>query len=351
MNLDVLRQYDSELISLEVGNAKVLVSPGLQGRIFCAINGKLIHRLDQEKLANPLPNAFNNLGGNSLWPAPEGGPFAFNYPPDGGAWYVQEGIASSPAKITARDALTATMQKNITLVNRKGTSVSVEVTRTVRLRADSPWAVGLPEGVSMLHYEVEDVLSPKSKHAPSDLLLAAWSLEQFPGGNGVTAFTLVEDAAKAINDDYYGVLPQPPVVAGSLVSVPLGGQDRFQIGIPVSAGPHLIGVIDTVNGLLIIRRTPRQDGRYFNIADNDQPKGPESAADMYSVFNGGALDFYELETIAPLQIKGSTVGASHLKSETIIFTGSEKSLRMVLQKITTSVRSENGNTRKFRDEE
>lgn len=73
MNLDVLRQYDSELISLEVGNAKVLVSPGLQGRVFCAINGKLIHRLDQEKLANPLPNAFNNLGGNSLWPAPEGG--------------------------------------------------------------------------------------------------------------------------------------------------------------------------------------------------------------------------------------------------------------------------------------
>ncbi len=333
MKVAMLGHYDPELVSLEAGNGAVLISPGLQGRIFCTINGKLIHRLDQEKLANPVPNAFNNLGGNSLWPAPEGGPLAFNYPPDGGRWYVQEGIASSPARVVSQDALTATVQKDILLVNRMGTSASVEFIRTVRLCADSPWASGLPDGVSILHYETEDVLSPRSLHAPVDLLLAAWSLEQFPGGNGVTAFTCVADTAKAINADYYGALPQAPVVDGSLVSVRLGGTERFQFGIPVAAGPRLIGAIDPVNGYLIIRFTPRRDGHYFNIADNDQPNGPDSAADMYSVFNGGELGFYELETIAPMQINDSTVGASHLRSETIIFKGSENSLKTVMQQI------------------
>lgn len=331
--VDVLRKYDPELISIESGRGVVLVSPGLQGRIFCTVDGKLIHRLDHERLAAPLPNAFNNLGGNSLWPAPEGGPFAFNYPPDGGEWYVQEGIASSPAKVTSRDTLAATIRKDITLINRKGTSVSVEFSRKVRLRNDSPLASGLPDGVSILHYETDDVLSRSSEYAVADLLLAAWLLEQFPGGNGVTAFTCVVDTAKAINDDYYGSLSQAPVVDGSLVSFTLGGKDRFQIGVPVVARPRLIGAIDPSNGLLIIRYTPRQDGSYFNIADNEQPNGPWSAADMYSVFNGGSLDFYELETIAPMQIKGSIVGASHLKSETIIFTGSENSLRTVMKNV------------------
>ncbi len=333
MKVDILRQYDSELVTLEAGNSAVHVSPGLQGRIFCTINGQLIHRLDEEKLANPVPNAFNNLGGNSLWPAPEGGLFAFNYPPDGSGWYVQEGIASSPARIVSEDALTATIRKDILLINRKGTAASVEFIRTVSLRADSLWASDLPDDISLLHYETEDILSPRSLHAPTDFLLAAWSLEQFPGGNGVTAFTCVADTANAINADYYGALPQAPVVDGSLVSVPLGGTDRFQIGIPVAAGPRLIGAIDPTNGYLIIRFTPRCEGRYFNIADNDQPKGPDSAADMYSVFNGGALGFYELETIAPMQINDSTVGASNLKSETLIFTGSENSLKTVMHQI------------------
>lgn len=335
MKMDSLRKYDPALISMKAEQGEVFVSPGLQGRIFCTVNDKLIHRLDLERLADPLPNAFNNLGGNFLWPAPEGGPFAFNYPPSGGDWYVQEGIANSPAKVISRDTLTATIQKNITLVNRMGTSVSVEFSRMVRLRDDSPWASGLPDGVSILHYETDDVLSPSSEHASTDLLLAAWSLEQFPGGDGVTAFTCVADPTHAINDDYYGLLSQPPVVDGSLVSFPLGGKERFQIGVPVAAGPRLIGAIDPSNELLIIRFTPRQDGIYFNIADNDQPNGPWSAADMYSVFNGGDLDFYELETIAPMQVKGSVVGASHLKSETLIFTGSEDSLRMVMKNVLT----------------
>jgi hypothetical protein len=327
----VLKAADADLVALEADGALVVVTPRYQGRIFCTLGGRLVHRLDASLLDAPPGGEFKNIGGNSLWPAPEGGCFAFNYPPDGGDWYVQEGIADVPTGIVTSDASSVTVRKDITLVNRAGTSARVEFRRVVRLRVGSPEAAQLPEGVSMLHYETEDILAPQTEHTPDDFLLAAWSLEQFAGGDGVTAFTCVDDTANAINDDYYGGLPKPPEIDGSRVCVPLGGTARFQIGIRVAAAPRLVGAIDPANGWLIIRRTPRQEGRYFNIADNEQPEGPRSAADMYSVFNGGELDFYELEAIAPLHMDGEHVGASRLPSETMIFTGPVEGLREVME--------------------
>ena len=62
---------------IPAGDGEVLLSAALQGRIFAALQGELLHRLDAPLAEHPS-ESFNNLGGNSLWPAPEGGPFAFN---------------------------------------------------------------------------------------------------------------------------------------------------------------------------------------------------------------------------------------------------------------------------------
>ena len=66
------------------------------------------------------------------------------------------------------------------------------------------------------------------------------------------------------------------------------------------------------------------EGTYFDIADNDQPRGPFTTEDTYSIFNGAdELNFFELETIAPMAVgnNGKILG-SELGSETYCFKGS-----------------------------
>ena len=73
-----------------------------------------------------------------------------------------------------------------------------------------------------------------------------------------------------------------------------------------------------------------QAGTYFNIADNDHPGGPYSAGDLYSVFNGGALNFFELETIGAMRVVGQCVAASTLVSGTTILKGRMEELQRYL---------------------
>ena len=80
---DKLRKIDPNVLELACKNGTIFVSNKLQGRIFAEINGTFVHNFIEELAANPDPVNFNNIGGNSLWPAPEGGDFAYNYPDHG----------------------------------------------------------------------------------------------------------------------------------------------------------------------------------------------------------------------------------------------------------------------------
>ena len=125
----------------------------------------------------------------------------------------------------------------------------------------------------------------------------------------------------AINSDFYGLPERPPVYEGEGITIPLGGREKFQIGVSVESRPALIGALDVKRGMLAVRQTDVQAGRYFNIADNDQPRGAWSAADMYSIFNGGALGFFELETIGSMNVRGDCLDACGLVSMTTIYRG------------------------------
>ncbi|HOZ44972.1 MAG TPA: hypothetical protein PLO37_04980 [Candidatus Hydrogenedentes bacterium] len=317
--LDRLLAYDAELTKLDGGDGCVLVCPGLQGRIFCLIGDELIHRLDIAALESPSPTEFNNLGGNSLWPAPEGGPFAFNYPPDGGPWRVQKAIGEDAATLVYRDDTTAVMEKRIDLTNRKGVQIEILYRRAVSVPTPEP---PLQEfDLAGLTYRTEDSFEPLGSYATNEVLLAPWSLEQFPGAEGVLAFCKVRRPETAVNEDFYG-RPEGRIAFGQgHFTFALGGQDRHQIGVRVASAPEYIGALDANRSMLMLRRTEPQRGVYFNIADNDQADGPYSAADCYSMFNGGALGFFELETVGAMQVAGEYVAASTLVSETILLKG------------------------------
>ena len=74
--------------------------PALDGVMFAAPRHpytqgliRSIPRIDLAAVRQP-DQPFNNFGGMNLWPAPEGGPFGFNY--EGSRWYVQPAINVEP---------------------------------------------------------------------------------------------------------------------------------------------------------------------------------------------------------------------------------------------------------------
>ena len=131
MLTEQIRKVDVNVRGLKSTDGTVYLSPGLQGRIFCSIGDTLIHKLDFAMAADPSDD-FNNIGGNSLWPAPEGGPFAFNYPH--GEWTVQDGINKVCPELAVLSDTDAVMSKEIALINAKGINIGAKSMRTIFLR-------------------------------------------------------------------------------------------------------------------------------------------------------------------------------------------------------------------------
>lgn len=325
--VELLSRHDPHLLRLPCEDGSVLVAPGLQGRIFCEIGGRLIHRLDAETLAHPSAVEFNNLGGNSLWPAPEGGDLAWNYGPGSDEWRVQPAVNIAPYQVEA-PLPPVTIAKEMELVNRRGQVARVRASREISV-IDTP---GNPSsyGLQGVAYRCHDTFEPLGRYDPAEVLLAAWSLEQLPGAEGVVAFAVTAEPRAALNTDYYGD-PGDRIVCGDRqLTFRLGGRERHQVGLRAAHHPACIGALDSARGVLALRHTDPQTGLYFNIADNDQPAGPFSAADSYSIFNGGELDFYELETIAPMQVEGGVLAGSGMIAETVLLSGPPAGLRRYL---------------------
>lgn len=329
--LDMLRIHDPGIVELKSGRGTVLIPPSLCGRIFCQMDGELLHRLDAAAMLNPSPTEYDNLGGNSLWPAPEGGAFAFNYAPDSDAWKVQDGVAKVVPAVEQMDEDSALVRKRMILINKQGKKIDLGYRRIVRV-SEKPDALN-EYRVDWLNYRTDDIFEPFGKYSSQDVLLAPWSLEQFPGSDGIVAFGKVQEARDALNLDFYGDPGDRIMWDDNCFIFRLGGEDRHQIGIRVKSGPELIGAFDEKRSLLIIRKTEPMEGIYFNIADNAQASGPFSAADMFSIFNGGGLGFYELETIGAMKTVDGLLTTMVLSSDTLILRGKPDELLRYLAEV------------------
>lgn len=313
------------------GHGRVMLDAANQGRVFVELDGKLLHRYDENIAAAPDPMKFNNIGGNSLWPAPEGGEFAFNYLNDcGNSWLVQPGVNCTASTLLA--APFPVCSRRVVLRNRRGYEMEVEFRRGILPLAPEP--ISFSGAVRFTGYREEDLLRLSSPCPPESAVIAAWSLEQFPGSDNILTFGKLRgtaDASEAINRTYYGDPSDSLEFGAGFFRFHLGGTERFQIGVKASARPEFIGAYDPNRNLLILRSSLPGQGRRIDIADNIQPAGVFGAADQYSIFNGGASNFFELETIAPVEFsEDGLVTGSRLVSETRFYQGPREELERLL---------------------
>jgi hypothetical protein len=316
-----MNKFD-ELIKLKRGSgylyaqdhARAFLAPDLGARVFVELDGLLQHRLDLENVKNPN-KPFNNYGGNSFWPAPEGGRYGFNY--KGDTWYVQPAINNEPFLLQSQCPTGATVFKKTVLENRNGIKLDVLMTRKFSVSNPSPVLHNLLPSKSF-SYEVEDHIEVLNTVSSQDSLLACWTLEQFEANEFTHSFIKVPNPPYSINFDFYED-PRNKITYGSRgVFYKTDSKQRGQIGIKKEARPEYIGFYDLRRKLLCMREVLGDvSGIYFNIADNEQTQGPFSAADMYSIFNGQEdMGFFELETIAGADIQNEKLKGSRLISRT-----------------------------------
>ncbi len=317
-------------ITLKNDRGSVTLDGALQGRIFAELDGECLHRRDRQLEAHPDPVEFNNIGGNSLWPAPEGGPYAFNYLKEG-EWLVQPGVNRAVSSMIGASSC----ERTVCMKNFHGASLTMTFRRAIALKDVSETATQF--GLSALSYEEDDEIRFAEPMPMAEAVVAAWSLEQFPGAEGVVAFGRMADdkaAREAVNCNFYGN-PMPRLsFMDNWFRFSLGGQDRLQIGVSAAAAPALIGAYDPSRSLLIVRHGGDGVGKRIDIADNEQPNGVFGADDQYSIFNGASLNFFELETIAPMDCTadGRVIG-SRLHAQTTFFRGKKDSIESLLLKI------------------
>ncbi len=295
-------------------DALAVFAPDLGARIFCELRGIVLHRLDIENVLHPN-RPFNNYGGNNFWPAPEGGRFGFNY--DGDTWRVQTAINDQPFVLDAAGGATARAVKETTLINRLGTALDVVMHRTFTA-VPVPARLGLMHPASAFAYEVEDGIEVRNIADLEDALIGCWTLEQFEATDTTISFARVDNPSEAINYDFYENPGERIAIASRGFFYRTDGRKRGQIGITKKSRPDFVGFYDLQRRLLCVREIVQEaEGVYFNIADNDQPQGPFSAQDVYSIFNGDeSLGFFELETVGGAHVENGHLKGSRLVSRT-----------------------------------
>jgi hypothetical protein len=304
---DVLLRIKSDSLVLFGGDRwRVALCPDMGGRIFAEVGGELLHRIDLENVENPT-REFNNYGGANLWPAPEGGTFGFNY--RGDEWYVQPAINVQPFEVVERSKSSAIIRKRAALLNRMGTLVDAEITRQFDL---------CDAFLGQLAYTTTDTITVMNGVPIEKALIAAWTLEQFDATPNTNTFCQVANPENAINFDFYEHPGDRISYFDRGFTYRTDGQCRGQIGIRKDSGPASIGFFDTDTGIICVRENlSESDGLFFNIADNDQPNGPFSEADSYSIFNSDPdMAAFELETIGSARVHNGLLRASRLTSMT-----------------------------------
>jgi hypothetical protein len=275
-----------------------------------------MHRIDLETAANPT-QSFNNYGGGNFWPAPEGGQFGFNYIND--EWYVQEMINRQPFEVVSAHGTSAVIEKRGILTNRAGASFEVSMHRELTL-SSVPSILNRDELCGAVTYSTVDSFEVLDEVKAEQALIAAWTLEQFDATESTLSFCKVSNPECAINFDFYEHPGERIVYGKNGFTYRTDGLYLGQIGIKKESGASFIGFCDLPNRVLCLRENAGpMDGLRFNIADNDQPLGPFSAADSYSIYNSAPeMGAFELETVGTATVLNGLLNGSQLISHTTL---------------------------------
>jgi len=221
----------NELIDLMLGSHRrvhvtgtsengVIAALDLEGRLFTVVNGKVLSRVVPSAIVNRTNrSAYLNPGGDTLWPAPEGTCYGYEY--GTGKWRVPPAITGAVWEVVDQAEQKAVIRAEIDLVNNRQVGIPCEFERHIAVQQTGE---GLTQNVTdVIRYIGNQTLDHRH------FRLAPWSLCQFDSGAGST-IVMPPPAEEDIWDLYDSSLSQRGMRDGSYV-VNAQTPFRFQLGL------------------------------------------------------------------------------------------------------------------------
>ncbi len=349
-DLVFLQKYDSALLVLSQGDAHVIVSAKYQAKVFTStpgdgasygwINYKLF---DAEP--DPHMNAFG--GENRIWVGPEGGPYSLFFPPrfvmNFGNWRIPAPFDTEPWQLLSSSDTTATLKKDMQLLNYAGTQLSMTIDRTIQLlnktATEKLLGTSIDNDLKTVGYLTKNSLTNTGSFAWNDStgVPCIWILDMFPPSPNTTVIIPYkkDSTNHPVNTGYFGEIPNNRIsYANNTIFFKADGQLRSKLGVLPHAAKNVAGSYDADKKILTITIFDIHPAeKYLNQEWDD--KKPPFSGDAVNAYNDGPLEdgrqlgpFYELESVSPAAFLAPGQSLTHNHS-VFHFSGDEKALDLI----------------------
>jgi hypothetical protein len=357
-DLRFLQQHDSGLVVLQSGDAKIVVSPKYQGKVFTSTalgdagpSFGWIHYKAFDGPSDPHMNAYG--GENRLWLGPEGGKFSLFFPPSAKMeftnWKTPAAFDTKPWTVTLHSDTVVDLRKDMQLTNYAGTMLSLSIDRSIAILnqavIDSILGLAADTAVHVVGYRTFNILTNTGAQpwTESTGMPCLWLLDMF---NPSPATVIVIPYASATGDiskpattDYFGEIPADRVkYDGQTLFFKADGKSRGKLGMHPKRAKPMIGSYDAQHHVLTITLFDvDSSARYLNQEWNMTK--PSFSGDAVNAYNDGPLakgsqmgPFYELESVSPAAFL--SVGQSQVHRHSVFhFTGLETALAPICRKL------------------
>jgi hypothetical protein len=316
------------VLSSSDGRARVLVSPAYQGRVMTSTatgeSGRSYGWLNRELIASgqlqPHMNAFG--GEDRFWLGPEGSRFSLFFPEGAPLefehWQTPPPLDSEPFELVSRSQTSASLRKEMELLNYAGTRLSLRVEREVELvdrdRIGALLGVTLPEAVAAVAFGSRNAITntgdaawTRGSGAPSIWILGM--LQPSPSTTIAVPYRSGPEAelGRVVTQDYFGLVPgERLIVEDGILYFRGDGLERGKIGVPPARARDVAGSYDAASGVLTLVQfsLPETPALYVNSLWTTE--GDPFDGDVMNSYNDGPLadgsqlgPFYELESSSP----------------------------------------------------
>ncbi len=314
----------AELISSD-GNSKVMVAPGLQGRVMTSTaagdNGDSYGWINYRFIEKgEVSNQFNPIGGEErFWLGPEGGPFSL-YFKEGEEqvydnWVVPAVLDTEAFAVESQSDGSIRFVKDTQLTNASGATFDMNIDRVVSLmdaaQVAAEFDIPLTDDMKIVAYKSENKITNTGDNAwtKDTGLVSVWMLGCFNPTPTTTVFIPYKEDAEGliVNDEYFGKIPADRlVVEDGIIYFKIDGRYRSKLGLPASRATDLCGSYDSEKGVLTILWCSLPDAPMAYVNGQWGEQEDPFAGDVINSYNDGPVEdgsimgpFYEIETSSP----------------------------------------------------
>ena len=361
-DLHFLQRHDSSLVVLGNADARVVVSPKYQGKVFTSTaageDGPSFGWIHYKAFDGPLDPHMNAYGGeNRLWLGPEGGKFSLFFP--AGAkmefsnWKTPAAFDTEPWTVAGQTDSSVDLRKDMPLRNYAGTLLNLAVDRSVTILSRSDigklLSLSLSDSVEVVGYRTTNTLTNTGGKPWTDStgMPCLWLLDMFNPSSSTTIIIPYKgghtdksaDTSRPATTDYFGEIRSPRIwYIDSVLFLTADGKSRGKLGMHPKRAKPIIGSYDVLHQVLTIAVFD-VDGAAPYLNQEWNTIKPPFSGDAVNAYNDGPLadgsqmgPFYELESVSPAAFLSP--GQAQVYHHSVFhFTGPETALNPISRQL------------------